>query len=262
MSLGEWVRPGLAWTPRAAPAVQVAAVVVRIDSPGGDALASDLMWREVRQLAAEKPVVASMGDVAASGGYYLAMGAPTVVCEPLTITGSIGVITGKVNLAELYRRAGYTKQLLSRGRYAELLAESRGMTPDEATLFAKSAEHAYASFRDKAAESRGMSIDAMQASAPSRRQGRCCAALQRHWGLVQGRRWQVCCRPGANRMIRVCRDVQQMPLPLPLHSQPRTERCRFPLACACRRWHRVVYGAARPPWRSGWSMRWAASPAR
>lgn len=147
---------------------RVAAVVVRIDSPGGDALASDLMWREVRQLAAEKPVVASMGDVAASGGYYLAMGAPTVVCEPLTITGSIGVITGKVNLAELYRRAGYTKQLLSRGRYAELLAESRSMTPDEATLFGKSAEHAYASFRDKAAESRGMSIDAMQEVAQGR----------------------------------------------------------------------------------------------
>ncbi|CAN1296977.1 Serine protease SPPA, chloroplastic [Linum perenne] len=71
------------------------AVIIRIDSPGGDALASDLMWREIRLLAASKPVVASMGDVAASGGYYMAMATDAIVAENLTLTGSIGVIAGE-----------------------------------------------------------------------------------------------------------------------------------------------------------------------
>ena len=84
----------------------MAAVVLRVDSPGGDALASDLMWREIQQLAAKKPVVACMGDVAASGGYYMSMGAQAIVAQPLTITGSIGVVTGKFNLAELYEKVG------------------------------------------------------------------------------------------------------------------------------------------------------------
>ncbi|GFH21945.1 uncharacterized protein HaLaN_19335, partial [Haematococcus lacustris] len=84
----------------------VAAVVLRVDSPGGDALASDLMWREIKKLGEKKPVIASMADVAASGGYYLSMAAHKIVAEPLTITGSIGVVTGKFNLAELYGKVG------------------------------------------------------------------------------------------------------------------------------------------------------------
>jgi protease-4 len=82
----------------------VKAVVLRVDSPGGDALASDLMWRELRLLAAEKPVVASMADVAASGGYYMAMACNKIVAEELTLTGSIGVVTGKFNFKELFQR--------------------------------------------------------------------------------------------------------------------------------------------------------------
>ncbi|MBA0616584.1 hypothetical protein Godav_016623 [Gossypium davidsonii] len=98
------------------------AVIIRIDSPGGDALASDLMWREIKLLAASKPVIASMGDVAASGGYYMAMAAQTIVAENLTLTGSIGVVTGKFNLGKLYEKIGFNKEVISRGRYAELLA--------------------------------------------------------------------------------------------------------------------------------------------
>jgi protease IV len=71
---------------------------------GGDALASDLMWREIGKLAKEKPLVATMGDVAASGGYYMSMAAPLVLAHPLTITGSIGVVTGKFSLEELYNK--------------------------------------------------------------------------------------------------------------------------------------------------------------
>merc|ERR1711904_488416 len=79
----------------------VKAVVIRIDSPGGDALASDLMWNEIRELARLKPVVASQVDVAASGGYYMSMACDKIVSESLSLTGSIGVVTGKFNMAEL-----------------------------------------------------------------------------------------------------------------------------------------------------------------
>lgn len=144
------------------------AVILRIDSPGGDALASDLMWREIRLLAAEKPVVASMGDVAASGGYYMAMGAGVIVSESLTLTGSIGVVTGKFNLNKLYDRVGFNKEVISRGRFAELDVEQRPFRPDEEELFAKSAQNAYKQFRDKAAFSRSMSVDSMEAVAQGR----------------------------------------------------------------------------------------------
>ncbi|PIM97225.1 hypothetical protein CDL12_30307 [Handroanthus impetiginosus] len=145
------------------------AVVLRIDSPGGDVLASDLMWREIKLLAASKPVVASMADVAASGGYYMAMAAETIVAENLTLTGSIGVVTGKVNLERLYEKIGLNKEIISRGRYAELTAaEQRPFRDDEAELFAKSAQNVYRSFRDKAASSRSMTVDKMEEVAQGR----------------------------------------------------------------------------------------------
>lgn len=145
------------------------AVVLRIDSPGGDALASDLMWREIRLLAESKPVIASMADVAASGGYYMAMAAQAIVAENLTLTGSIGVVTGKFNLGNLYEKIGFNKETISRGRYAELTAaEQRPFRPEEAELFAKSAQHAYTQFRDKAAFSRSMMVDKMEEVAQGR----------------------------------------------------------------------------------------------
>ncbi|KAK7265072.1 hypothetical protein RJT34_32688 [Clitoria ternatea] len=145
------------------------AVIIRIDSPGGDALASDLMWREIKLLAASKPVIASMSDVAASGGYYMAMGAGVIVAESLTLTGSIGVVTGKFNFGRLYEKIGFNKEIISKGRYAEVrAAEQRPFRPDEAELFSKSAQHAYKQFRDKAAFSRSMTVDEMEEVAQGR----------------------------------------------------------------------------------------------
>ncbi|XP_038975089.1 serine protease SPPA, chloroplastic-like [Phoenix dactylifera] len=145
------------------------AVILRIDSPGGDALASDLMWREIKLLAASKPVIVSMSDVAASGGYYMAMAAETIVAENLTLTGSIGVVTGKFSLNKLYERIGFNKEIISRGRFAELnAADQRPLRPDEAELFAKSAQNIYRQFRDKAAFSRSMSVDQMEEVAQGR----------------------------------------------------------------------------------------------
>ncbi|EEF50694.1 Protease, putative [Ricinus communis] len=145
------------------------AAIIRIDSPGGDALASDLMWREIRLLAETKPVIASMSDVAASGGYYMAMAAGAIVAENLTLTGSIGVVTGKFNLGKLYEKIGFNKEIISRGKYAELLAaEQRPLRPDEAELFARSAQNAYQQFRDKAAFSRSMPVNKMEEVAQGR----------------------------------------------------------------------------------------------
>lgn len=147
---------------------KIAAVILRVDSPGGDALASDLMWREIKKFSEEKPIIASMSDVAASGGYYMSMACQKIVAEDLTITGSIGVVTGKFNLAELYNKAGYTSETISRGKYAQVLNDSRSFTEDEANLFDKSAQHAYEQFRDKAAASRNMDVEEMQKVAQGR----------------------------------------------------------------------------------------------
>ncbi|XP_042424883.1 serine protease SPPA, chloroplastic-like [Zingiber officinale] len=145
------------------------AVILRIDSPGGDALASDLIWREIKLLAASKPVIASMSDVAASGGYYMAMAAGTILAENLTLTASIGVVKGRFSLHKLYGRIDLNKEILSRGQYAELnVAEQRPLRPDEAELFAKSTQYAYKQFRDKAASSRSMTIDQMEEVAQGR----------------------------------------------------------------------------------------------
>jgi len=147
---------------------RVRAVVLRVDSPGGDALASDLMWRELCLLKREKPVIASMVDVAASGGYYMAMACSKIVAEKLTLTGSIGVITGKFNLQELFQRVGYTKEVLSKGRFAEVQVDNRGFTKEELEYTTESAQHAYESFRNKAAFSRNMKVNEMEALAQGR----------------------------------------------------------------------------------------------
>ncbi|KAK9080372.1 hypothetical protein SSX86_000130 [Deinandra increscens subsp. villosa] len=144
------------------------AVIIRIDSPGGDVLASDIMWREIKLLAESKPVVASMVDMAASGGYYMAMAAQTIVSENLTLTGSIGVITSKLNMEKLYEKIGFNKEIISKGQYAELYAADRSFRPDEEKLFADRAQNIYKDFRDKAACSRAMSVDKMEEIAQGR----------------------------------------------------------------------------------------------
>merc|ERR1712176_1758187 len=146
----------------------VKAVVIRIDSPGGDALASDLMWNEIRELSKLKPVVASMVDVAASGGYYMSMACDKIVAEPLTLTGSIGVVTGKFNLEELNEKIGFNTEAISKGKFAELNTSSRAFEDFEEDYFKAGAQKAYESFRDKAAFSRNKSIESMEEVAQGR----------------------------------------------------------------------------------------------
>ena len=159
----------------------VRGVVLRIDSPGGDGVASDLLWRAVAQLAREKPVVASMGDVAASGGYYLASAADTVFAEAGTLTGSIGVVGGKPNLEGLYRRIGVGRDAVERGARAGLLSETRGFTPDERAALREDMAALYATFVARVAEGRGLSTQAVESVA----QGRVWSGARAHaLGLV------------------------------------------------------------------------------
>ena len=137
----------------------VRAVVLRIDSPGGSALASDLIWREVVLTQRKKPVVVSMGDVAASGGYYIAMAAGTIVAHPSTLTGSIGVFGGKLNMKGFYNKIGLTKEIIAHGQNATLYSDYGGFTPTERERVEKMMKTVYKDFVNKAATGRSKSFD-------------------------------------------------------------------------------------------------------
>jgi protease-4 len=147
---------------------KVRGMVLRIDSPGGDGVASDLIWRAVRQVRTEKPVVVSMGDVAASGGYYVAAAADAILAEPATVTGSIGVVGGKVNLAGLYQRLGVGKDAVERGARAGLLSEMRSFTPDERSAVRDEMKAIYELFLERVAEGRSMTRDQVNRVAQGR----------------------------------------------------------------------------------------------
>ena len=146
----------------------VKATVIRIDSPGGSALASDLIWREVLLTQREKPVVVSMSDVAGSGGYYIAMAAGTIVAQPGTITGSIGVFGGKFNLKGLYNKLGLTKEVISRGRNANIYSDYGSFTPTERERVEKLMKTVYENFVRKAAEGRGITEEEIHEIAQGR----------------------------------------------------------------------------------------------
>ncbi|CDF33259.1 unnamed protein product [Chondrus crispus] len=193
------------------------ACLLRCDSPGGSALASDIMWSELKKLAAVKPVLASQSDVAASGGYYISM-ACEIIAEPLTITGSVGVVTVKPSLGELYRKIGYTKENISVGsKYAELLVDDRPFTEEESEYYRDGAMQAYKKFVNKAAQSRGKTYEEMHAVA----QGRVWTGLQaKQQGLVDylggiGRGVEILkekAKLGADEYVRL--DVVRNPVSL------------------------------------------------
>jgi protease-4 len=135
----------------------VRAVVLRVDSPGGSYVASDVIWREVTRLrAAGKPVVASMGDVAASGGYFVAMGADLIVAQPGTITGSIGVFSGKVVTAGLLERLGVGTDAVVEGRQARMFSARVGFDPEQWQRLEEWLDRVYADFVGKVAAARGL----------------------------------------------------------------------------------------------------------
>ncbi len=139
----------------------VKGVIIRINSPGGSALASDILWRSITQLSKVKTVVASLSDVAASGGYYIAMACPTIIANPATITGSIGVVGGKFNFKGLYNKIGIKKEIYKMGKYADVFSDYRDFTSNEKKIIHKQMLETYKVFVSKSAASRNMSYEKM-----------------------------------------------------------------------------------------------------
>ncbi len=147
----------------------VAAVVLRVDSPGGSYVASDAIWRTTQALRpAGKPLVVSMGGVAASGGYYVAMAADRILAQPTTITGSIGVFGGKLVIADLLTRRGIDHDAVAAGARARMASARVGFDADQLAALEAWLDRVYADFTGKVATARGLSADAIEAAARGR----------------------------------------------------------------------------------------------
>jgi protease-4 len=141
----------------------VKAIVLRIDSPGGSAIASDVIWREVMLTREVKPVVASMSDVAASGGYYIAMPAHAIVAQPATLTGSIGVVMLKFVIDGTLKKLGMNLEGVTNGRFADLYSPVRAFTVEERAKIREQMQATYDTFVEKAAAGRNTTPERIDA---------------------------------------------------------------------------------------------------
>ncbi len=144
------------------------AVVFRINSPGGSDVASDVIWRAAKLTREEKPLIVSMANVAASGGYWIAMASDTIVAEPTTLTGSIGIYGGKFNLSGLYEKLGLSRDGVSSAPNADFFSDNRSFTDEERARFRNMIESGYQAFLERVAEARGMTTDEVHAVAQGR----------------------------------------------------------------------------------------------
>ncbi len=169
---------------------RVQAIVLRVDSPGGSALASDSMWRALTRASKSKPLVVSMVDVAASGGYFVAgIRGATIFASPTTITGSIGVLAGKFDASLLYERLGIKKELVARGRRAGFFSEARPFTEDDLAKLEADLDAHYGHFLARMAEGRGRTVEEIRAVAEGRvwtgRQALANGLVDAHGGLAE-----------------------------------------------------------------------------
>src|ERR1700730_4893169 len=137
-------------------------VILRVDSPGGDGVASDDILHEAKNLSKKKPVVISMSDVAASGGYFISVTGDPIIAYPNTLTGSIGVIFARFNLHGLYDKIGLNKQLLTRGRYADIDSEYAPLSNEERQKIAGQIDAFYKAFVSRVADGRKKSFDQIE----------------------------------------------------------------------------------------------------
>jgi protease-4 len=145
------------------------AVILRVDSPGGSAVGSDMIWKEVRLLEESgKPVIVSMSGTAGSGGYYIAMGASRIVCQPSTITGSIGVLFGKFDVSGLYEWLGMDIDRVKLAPNADLFSLYHSFTPEQRQQIETLMGEIYDSFVGKAAQGRNTSYEELEAKAHGR----------------------------------------------------------------------------------------------
>ena len=141
----------------------VKAIILRVDSPGGSSVGSDVIWREVALARKVKPVIVSMSDVAGSGGYWIAMAATRIVAQPQTLTGSIGVLAGKFSLDGLFAKLGVTSEKLAFGEKADIFSPFRSFTSAERKVLKQEILWTYDQFLSRAAEGRGLSRDEVDA---------------------------------------------------------------------------------------------------
>ncbi|MGI8849384.1 MAG: signal peptide peptidase SppA [Pyrinomonadaceae bacterium] len=180
----------------------IKAIVLRVDSGGGSALASDLMWHTLEYAKTKKPVVTSMGDVAASGGYYIAANSHKIVAEPSTITGSIGVVLGRPVIGGLYEWLGVTNEYSTRGKNGAIFREDKKWTDEEREVFQRSANFFYwDNFVPKVAAGRGRSVEQIHEVA----QGRVWTGAQaKENGLVDE-------FGGLNRAVELAKELANLP---------------------------------------------------
>jgi protease IV len=141
----------------------VKAIVLRVDSPGGSAIASDVIWREVVLTKNQKPLIASMSDVAASGGYYISMPAHAIVAEPSTLTGSIGVVLTKFVIDGTLKKLGMNMEGVSQGKFAGMYSPVRPFSPEERARMAENMQATYDAFVEKAAQGRNTTPERIDA---------------------------------------------------------------------------------------------------
>jgi protease-4 len=134
----------------------IRAIILRVDSPGGSGSASDIIWRETQLARRSKPLVVSMSDLAASGGYWVSMGADAIVAEPATLTGSIGVVGGKFDLGGFYRLVGIHWEVVQRGRNADLFTDVHGFSEEQRRILRENLESFYRLFLEKVADGRNL----------------------------------------------------------------------------------------------------------
>ena len=146
----------------------VKAIVLRINSPGGSASASDQMWREVQLTKGKKPIIASMSTYAASGGYYMAMGCDTIVAQPNTITGSIGIFLLSFGAQELLDKVGISVDVVKTAPLADLLDPSQPLGPAQERILQRSVDKGYETFVTKVAQGRGMTVEKVKELAGGR----------------------------------------------------------------------------------------------
>jgi protease-4 len=139
----------------------IKAIVFRVDSPGGSAVASDVIWRETQLARQKKPVIISMSDLAASGGYYVSAGATRIVSQPGTITGSIGVVAGKMVTSGLYDWVGLNREVVGIGDHATYFYDGTRYTPEQKEIYWKFMRKVYDQFTGLVAQGRGMERDAV-----------------------------------------------------------------------------------------------------
>lgn len=146
----------------------IKAIVLRVDSPGGDGFASEAILRQIVLARKSKPVVISMGNVAASGGYYISALADEILAQPETLTGSIGVFFATYNMKDLYNKIGVNKQTMKRGKFADLFNSSREITPEEREIGQKQIQDFYGRFIALVAEGRKTTSDEIDKIAQGR----------------------------------------------------------------------------------------------